>query len=288
MAKPMGVIKVFSRNGSQIAAALMGAMAAGRPETLPKRSQTKPEKTRKKNPNRLTVRQHVYPQRSIARFTGNDGRVAVHDIARRQVRRARPCDSIFCARRAWDQRTEAGYMKGIEDRFQVLAEALSGGQSTISSAEDKQAVERFFALWYMRSRHQDLEDQEIKLNGIEGDNLTKEQEENLEANGYLFARTGGIVPARQLNGLWLQSQIDGYARDLSRVNRWGVIQAQSGEFIITDTPMHMIIPLTPKLALVGESQDGMILADNLAQVNRLIVAASRRYFLARDLSDCPI
>lgn len=284
----MGVIKVFSSTGIHVAAALMGALAAGRPEFSPNQSRPKPEKTRKKNPNRLTVYQHVYPHRSIARFADNDGWVSVHDMTRRKVRRAKPNDAIFCARRAWDQRAEAGYMKDIEDRFQSIAEALIDGQGTISSVEDKQAIERFFALWYMRSRHRELEDQTIKLNGINGDNLTKEQEENLEAKGYLFARTGGIVPARQLNGLWLQSQIDGYTRDLSSVERWGVIQPQSGEFVITDTPLHMVIPLTPKLALVGNAPDGVILADNLMQINRLIVAGSQRYFLARDLSECPV
>lgn len=41
----MGVIKVFSPDGSQLAAALMGAMAARRPEPLPRQSQSKPEKT---------------------------------------------------------------------------------------------------------------------------------------------------------------------------------------------------------------------------------------------------
>jgi len=284
----MPVIRVFSPNGGQLAAGLMGAMAVGRPTPSPDTLRPKPEKARRKNPNRLTVYQHVYPQRSIARFAGQDGRVALHDLSRRQVRRAKPRDSIFCARRAWDQRAEAGYMKDIEDRFQVLAEALIGGQRTISSAEDREAVERFFALWYMRARHHQLEDQEIKLNGIKGDSLTKEQEENLEAKGYLFARPDGFVPARQLNGLWLQNQIDDYARHLSSVARWGVIQPQSGEFIITDTPSHMVIPITPGLALVGNAPDGVILADNLAQINQLTVAGSQRYFLARDLAHCPV
>lgn len=284
----MGVIKVFSRNGSQLAAALMSAMLAGRPESLPSQSQSKAEKTRGKNPNRLTVNQHIYPRRSIARFAGDDKRVDVHDVVRCQIRRAKPQDCIFCARRAWDQRAETGYMKDIENRFQSLAEIIISEQSTISSVEDKQVVERFFALWYMRSRYSELKNQEIKLNGISGENLTKEEEENFEAKRYLFARTGGIVPARQLNGLWLQSQIDGYARDLSAVERWGVIQPQSGEFITTDTPWHMIIPLTPKLALVGNEPDGMILAETLAQLNRLAIAGSQRYFLAHDLSECPV
>ncbi len=116
----------------------------------------------------------------------------------------------------------------------------------------------------------------------------QEQEENLEAKGYLFARPGGLMPARQLNGLWIQRQIDGYTDDLKAVVRWGVIQPQSGEFIVADRPLHTIIPITPTLALVGNADDGVILCDNLAELNRAIVAGSRRYFLARDLVACPI
>ena len=73
----MSVIRVFSPSGGQLAAALMGAMAVGRPEPSSKGSRSKPEKTRQKNPDQLTIHQHVYPQRSIVRFAGEDGRVAV-------------------------------------------------------------------------------------------------------------------------------------------------------------------------------------------------------------------
>jgi hypothetical protein len=283
----MSVIKVYSQSGSHLAAALMGALAVGRPEHSAHKPRSKPEKTRARNPNQLTVYQHVYPQCSIARFAGDDDKVVLRDLVRGQTRRAKPRDSIFCARRAWDQRAETGYMKQIEDRFQALAEALIGGQPTISSAEDRKVVERFFALWYMRARHHELEDQEIRFNRLEGDKLTKEQEENLEAKGYLFVRQGGLVPARQLNGLWLQSQIDGYAMNLTSVERWGVIQPESGEFMITDMPLHMIIPVTPKLALVGNAPDGTISRDNLAELNRVIVGGSQRYYLAHDLANCP-
>ena len=283
----MPVIRLYSPQGGHLAAAVMGAMAVGRPEPTPPSDRSKPEKTRKANPSRLTVHQHVFPLRSIARFAGDDGRVAVNDLARGRIWRAKPKADVFCAQRAWDQRAEAGYMKEIEDRFQILAEAVIGGQGSILTPDDRAAVDRFFALWYMRARHHELVDQEIKLNGIVGDALTKEQEENLEAKGYLFARPGGLMPARQLNGLWLQQQIDGYTDELRAVTRWGVIQPQFGEFIITDRPLHMIIPLTPKLALVGNGDDGVILRDNLAELNRAIVAGSQRYFLARDLACCP-
>jgi hypothetical protein len=73
----------------------------------------KPEKTLPKNPNQLTVKQHVFPSRSIERFRNPNGRVSVYDILRRQIRLRAPNDILFCARRAWDQRAEAGYMKQI-------------------------------------------------------------------------------------------------------------------------------------------------------------------------------
>lgn len=283
----MPVIKIYSPDGGHIAAAVMGAMAVGRPEAAPGVARSKAEKTRRKNPSRLTVAQHVLPRRSLERFVGADGRVDLNDLIRKASRRAKPGDSLFCAQRAWDQRAETGYMKEIEDRFQVLADALTDGLSTIASPADRIAVCRFFALWYMRARHRDLADQEVRLGGITGDNLTKEQEETLEVKGYAFARTGGLMPARQLNGLWLQRQIDGYAEDLAKATRWGVIRPQSGKFIVTDMPLHTILPVTPTLALISETDDGIITRDNLAEINRSIIAGSQRYYLAQDLADCP-
>src|SRR6185312_12075988 len=106
--------------------------------------------------------------------------------------------------RAWDQRAEAGYMKHIEDNFQNVARSIIEGQAATISPERRPAIDRMFALWFTRARYRDLDAQEIQLNGIMGDNLSKTQEENLEKNGYLFARIGGKVPARQLNGIQLQ------------------------------------------------------------------------------------
>jgi hypothetical protein len=105
----------------------------------------------------------------------------------------------------------------------------------------------------------------------------------------VFARKGGTMPARQLNGVQLQMRIGDYARQLAAdVTRWGVISAQSGEFIVPDVPSHAIIPLSPRLALVGSSPDGVIVEQNLAQINRAASALSQEYFFARDFSRCPM
>lgn len=87
----------------------------------------KHEKPQKKNRHLLTVSQHVLPLASIARFADAEGRVSLHDLARRKVRLAKPNDNIFCAMRAWDQQAERGYMKRIEDEFQHLASKVIEG-----------------------------------------------------------------------------------------------------------------------------------------------------------------
>jgi hypothetical protein len=144
-----------------------------------------------------------------------------------------------------------------------------------------------YALWYMRGRYRDLDAQEVGLHQMTGDSHTKEEEENLEAKGYLFARTGGRMPARQFNGLRLQRRIDDYSIALSSIERWGIVTPLAGEFLVSDVPTHTILPLTPTLALVAPAPDGMITEENLALLNRATRADSQLYSFARDLAACP-
>jgi hypothetical protein len=67
----------------------------------------------------------------------------------------------------------------------------------------------------------------------------------------------------------------------------GVITMQSGEFIVPDVPQNGIIPVTSRLALVHSTPDGMIVEQNLAEINRAMRAGSEDYFFARDFSHCP-
>ena len=120
------------------------------------------EKPQKKNRHLLTVRQHVLPLASIARFADVEGRVSLHDLARSKVRRAKPNDDIFCAMRAWDQRAERGYMKRIEDEFQRLASMIIEGALSEMGEAEKSIVDRFYALWYRRARQRSLPRQELR------------------------------------------------------------------------------------------------------------------------------
>jgi hypothetical protein len=245
------------------------------------------EKPQRKNPHRLTVNQHVFPSLSIARFADGSGHVCVCDIARKYVRRTKPDDPIFGAKRAWDHRAERGYMKSIEDAFQALAVKIIGGVVLEIDDANKRAVNDFYALWYARSWHRHLPQQEIQMKGVTGGGLTMDQEEMLEKNFTGFSRAGGKIPARQMNGLQIQIMIDHHLSGPLMTSKWGIIRAHEGEFVVPDVPEHTIVPLTPMLCLMAPAPNGTVLKDNVAVINRAIMATSQAYFFARDLSKCP-
>ena len=151
-----------SGRGSDLAAAVMAVTLSSDPANSaakwPKRG--KPEKTRRGNPNHLTRKQHVFPLKMMEQFA-ESGHVSVYFLARGEVRPAKPDNPLFCARRAWDQRTESGYMKRIEDEFQSIVAPIINGTVSEVTAEQKAAVDRMYALWYRRARSRDLEEQEI-------------------------------------------------------------------------------------------------------------------------------
>ena len=78
------------------------------------------EKTQKGNPHKLTVKEHTFPARSISRFTKDNGKVSVSLISKDKVLERKPCDQLFCAKRAWDQNVESEFMKSIEYKYQSL------------------------------------------------------------------------------------------------------------------------------------------------------------------------
>jgi hypothetical protein len=236
----MSIIRVYAPDqspeskgsGPNTAAAVMGAMLAKASEPIEmlpaKPAKAKTEKTRAGNPNRLTLRQHVFPAKSIGRFGNQNGLISVHDLVRKRVFSAKPTNAIFCADRAWDQRTES-QMTIIEDKFQSLIAPVVAGLSRTIPQDQRAVVNQMYALWFMRPRYRELTQQEIHLHGGVGSKLSKEQEENLETNGYLFARKGGAMPARQLNGLQIMLRVYGYARDLGRSDELFEQNCNSGE-----------------------------------------------------------
>jgi hypothetical protein len=238
--------------------------------------------------SRLTIKQHVWPVASIARFADATGRVNLFDRVRNKVRPATPKDDIFCAKRVWDQKAEVSFMKHIEDDFQGLADEIITGKVTAPDPKQKVIVDAFYALWRARAEHRTAGDP-ISFKNVTGHRWTKDQEEDFERHGVSFIREGGVMPDRFLRGRRIQSEIDALLPELSSA-QWGIMRAQAGHLIVPDHPGPTpIIPITPTLCLCwGQIGPANITWQQLAVINRHLNLAGRLYLVAQDLAQCPL
>jgi hypothetical protein len=177
----------------------------------------------------------------------------VHHRSEGVTRKAKPSDDIFCAKRAWDKRSET-LGKKIEDVFQSVAERIITGGLRNFGRTEKEITDRFFALWRARVSLRDRDPADVPLNGVlPGEDFTKDEEEILEKSGMSFARRsdaghGVVVPSRFVNGATLLGILRKEMSQLRGLN-WTVLCACDGQFLAPDSPDHGVIPLSPQLLL---------------------------------------
>jgi hypothetical protein len=231
--------------------------------------------------------EHVFPACSITRFAGADGAVSVKLCRNGKELRLPPRDEMFCAKRAWDQHAESGYMKEIEDGFQNLANQVTGSLRSIDT-QAYSTVTRFFVLWCLRfqAKHNPIHDR--ILNGIVPEVLTKDQQEILEKNWGGFIRSDQTMPGRRLTGVQTLRDIDRLAAGFQG-RPWGIVRAEGGEFILPDTFAGLsVVPLTPMICLVCGHKDSVIPHSGVSDFNRRAVQSAKEYFIARDFTQCPL
>lgn len=245
------------------------------------------EKTQPGNPHQLTLRQHVFPARSIQRFCEHGG-IELIDLKRGLRRRARSDDSVFCADRAWGHSAEAGWMKEIEDLFQALAEEIIVDAPAKFTTEQISAINEYFGLWRARVEQRYIPMQRIRPTGVleVTQKLTPDQLELLEKHGVMGIAPDGSFPFREFNGQSVLLGIELISEKL-KGRRWGIIRPLEGEFCVPDLPIHGVIPIAPKVALALDSDSDFITRNSLARINSLMRQSAREYVFARAFKACP-
>jgi hypothetical protein len=245
------------------------------------------EETQKGNPHKLTINQHVFPKKSIDRFSDEKGFVQLFRKASSKVIEATSSNSLFCAKRVWDQSTEAGIGKDIEDRFQSLADSILARASCVIGHFEKVVVEDFFSLWRARQKFRAEGLDDFKLEGIDGDSLTKDEQEILERKHVIFCRDG-VMPGRFAAGIHVFGYMNTFRQDNQHM-QWGIVHAGEGEFIVPDCFQDMmIVPISPKLMIVADQPNSTLTRSEVAVINQTAIDRSTDYYFARSLSECPV
>lgn len=279
----MPIIKVNSINAAAAIAGAVGSRAFPTVDINKPRKTTRSEKTTSRNPEMLTIKQHIFPAKSIERFYNSRGCVSVYDIIRNKKRETKASDIIFCSDRGWSHGIEKEMIK-IENEFQGLCEKIISDERYVFTVEDKLHADRMHALWFIRSQFRHLETQEYFLNGVSGKNLTKAEEEKLEKKGFYFVRSGGGIPSRFVNGIQLMLMVGKKSKEYEKkVQKWSVIKSINETFIVPDVPFLGIIPITPNIAIISNHDGGYVEDENLLDINKDIIKRSVDYFFSKDL-----
>jgi hypothetical protein len=240
---------------------------------IPRRRGKRPQRG---NPHKLTREQHVIPVATLRRFALPNGRVEVH-LRDQRIVTLRLDDQLFCVDRLWDQTSEAGYMKRIEDEFQALVDVLEAGRLGPLSPAEHRCITRFWALWHWRNHFIDSPLEDGQLNGIAGEGLSQDKEEILESNGYMVAIDQGKIPARMMTGLRIRVGID-FCDMANGGKRWGVLRSPALPLLIGDRPGSLMsIPASPRLLLAADNPDGDLTFAESFHANKMALSLSRNF-----------
>lgn len=214
----------------------------------------RPEPTQPGNPHQLTLRQHVHSRACITRFADGAGRVLVRKHGGSAFL-ANADNDIFCAKRVWDQGSEANFFRKIEKAFQVEADrAISTG-----AIRNHSAFSAYFSIWHIRAALAAAPPEDLILNGLSPESyLTKAQEEILESKHAGYAR-GNVVLGRlaaRLDAVRFHDMKMGELGDLGD-QCWDIIcSPERCGFICSDgPPSWRYIPLSPRHAAIGRAAE---------------------------------
>ena len=230
------------------------------------------------------------PKKSIERFCNQSGMVTVNWFEKTKVLALGPNESLFCAKRVWNQRAE-DISIDFENAYQDVAQQIVNNQIKLLNSEMQLAVTHMYLLWRTRYLHalNPVPDQFIQAPAT-GDNLTKDQQEILERKGYFYMRQDGTVPSRAMVGVLMQRDMDMALSNGADKMQWGIVKAQDGlEFLCSDISINQpLLPVSPSYCLVAGWSNGTATPFGIANINKSLILESKSYWFARNPAKCPI
>ena len=249
-------------------------------------SSMKYKKTQKGNPHHLAVQQHCFPRRSIARFADSNGAVHVHIVKAGRTAFLVPEDSIFCARRTWDERAESGFMKEIEDAYQDFAEKIENGNVMRRlTCNERQIVTDMYALWNIRWfwKNRPLADQ--KVLGVLGPtrSLSLDEQERLEKHHITPIRPDASIDGRHITGVRIQLNLFRVKEEMADAH-WGILKSRRGEFVVPDNSANRVfLPVTPDICFANTQGFRTVDEAEVLRMNAESIKSSSEYYFARNL-----
>jgi len=242
------------------------------------------EKPRKGNPLGFVINQHFHTAYAISKFHNNDGKVEVFMKDTKEIVYCNSRAKKFSTKRNWDERAERGYMAEIESKFHGQIDNLVSFKN-----RDHKAISEYFVLWRLRYMFYLDRLLDAPIHGVEGEDLTKEQQEKLEIIGCGYVNENGDIPARQLTGGRIQVGVIALMETTFSDMKWGLLKAKKGQFICSDSYQKLcILPVSPKYVFAGNLNDEMLDYNEVGLVNKQSIESATNFYFSKNLQNCPV
>lgn len=246
-------------------------------------------RVQKNNPHQLVINQHIHAAHCIKKFADEKGMIAVFDKSLSQWVRRKPDAAIFCAKRAWDQRSEKGFMNRIETGFFNVIDCINKP----FSERQHDDITRYYHLWRLRGLVKDKEQQDLHQNKVMGHRLTLDQQEILEINGYSFILENDGMPHHIASGIEIQVMLGKILHNMGPI-KWGLLTAIRGDFLVADYypgeegNLEPFIPVSPQHAFFANAFDKNLDVKQVRELNRVSIVSSKNYYFCHNIERCPL
>ncbi|XXF08132.1 hypothetical protein J3Q00_19400 [Pseudomonas sp. D2-3] len=214
---------------------------------------------RKKNPNQITVSQHVIPQAHLNEWIDTKGLLSVYNTATGSAGPIRPVDA-FVVERLWNQWAERRMLYSNEVNYQKQVDLIKLGEPI----SNHQHLSAYFTMLCSRmvvahKKRPHYPSTMMELNYTASQAELEELEiSNLKSHVHMI-KAGDAESqdgARLIVSMHLQMDFVQWMRQYESI-QWEVLKLESGRFILPDYIQDLLIwgrpmlPISPKLAVIG-------------------------------------
>jgi hypothetical protein len=244
----------------------------------------------RRNPNRITVNQHVIPQRHLKEWLGGESLITIH---RKQggdplLRAPR---SAFVVARLWDQPAELGMIKSTEDKYQEQIALFRKNGSIARSPIVTEYFVMLAARAYFAAKERPLYDSVMEPPSWTPSQaeLEKDEVEQVHETVRIFRGAGDphatarMVVSTALTSFFIR------ARELFKDTVWVPYSTTGEKFVLPDSNValyakrFLALPVSPELVLLDEKllaklhEAGQLTPEYL---NKCFLESSVRYYVA--------
>ncbi|WP_175687263.1 hypothetical protein [Burkholderia multivorans] len=244
-----------------------------------------------RNPNEITVNQHVIPQAHLKEWSRGEGLLNVFDKQKESWLTPAPHDA-FTVQRLWDQWTETTFLSSNERNYQNQASLIKTSQPI----ESHEHISAYFYMLCIRARVAAKERPDYpSIMELSSSPSTQDELEDIElqnvGSSVHMSHPGGEGSQSLARETVKMAMNTLFLRGIQKFSGmvWTPFDMEDEDAVFPDSLAQLnesglaILPITPKIVLIGAGSGNGLPSDfelTSSAINKKLIGSSVRYYVA--------